>query len=49
MAKADILFLLTLRKMETQTFEGVSNLKFISTIDIYEMAIIFHFFHNGQC
>ena len=47
MANTDILFLLTLRKPETQTYGGVSNLKFFRTIDINEMAAIFQFFHNG--
>ena len=47
MANTDILFLLTLGKPETQTFGGVSNLKFFRTmIDINEMAAIFQFFHN---
>ena len=48
MADADILFLLTLRKLETQTLGEVGNLKFFCTIDIYEMVAIFQFFHNGQ-
>ena len=30
-------------------FGGVGNLKFFHTIDINEMAAIFHFFHNGRC
>ena len=44
MADADIPFLSTLGKLETQTFWGVSNLKFFHTIDINEMAAIFQFF-----
>ena len=45
MAKADIPFLLTLRKLDTQTLGGgVSNLKFFHTININEMAAIFQFF-----
>ena len=44
MADAGILFLLTLRKPETQTLGGVSNLKFFCMIDIDEMAAIFQFF-----
>ena len=39
--------LLTLRKLETQTFGGVGNLKFFRMINIYEVAAIFQFFHNG--
>ena len=47
MVETDILFLLTLRKIETQTLgRGVSNLKFLQ--NIYKMAAIFQFFHNGQ-
>ena len=49
MADADIPFPLTLRKPETQTWGGVSNLKFFHTIDIKEMAAIFQLFHNGRC
>ena len=49
MANADILFPSTLGKPETQTFGGVSNLKFFHTIDINEIAVIFQFFHNGWC
>ena len=50
MANADIPFLLTLRKPETQTLGGgVGKLKFFHTINIYEMAAIFQFFHNSQC
>ena len=48
-AKADISFPLILRKLETQTLWGVSNLKFFHMINIYEMVAIFQFFHNGQC
>ena len=49
MANADILFLLTLDKPETQTLGGggFGNLKFFCIIDIYIMAAIFQFFHNG--
>ena len=47
MADSNILYLLTIRKPETQTL-GVSNLKFFHTINIYEMVAIFQFFHNGQ-
>ena len=47
MADADIPFLLTLRKPETQTL-GVGNLKIFCMININEMAAIFQFFHNGQ-
>ena len=43
MADGDISFLLTLGKLETQTW-GVGNLKFFHTINIYEMAAIFHLF-----
>ena len=44
MTDADIPFLLTLRKLETQTLEGgVSDLKFSYTIDIYKMVAIFVF------
>ena len=35
------------QKPETQTLEGVSNLKFLHMIDIYEIVAIFQFFHNG--
>ena len=49
MADADILFLSTLGKPETQTWGAVCNLKFLHTIDINEMVAIFQFFHNGQC
>ena len=49
MANADIPFLLTLGKPETQTWGAVSNLKFFHAIDINEMVAIFQFFHNGQC
>ena len=48
MADSDILFPLTLRKLETQALGGVSNLKFFHTININEKAAIFQFFHNGQ-
>ena len=45
MPDADILFLSTLGKQETQTLGGVGNLKFFHMIDIYEVAAIFcHFF-----
>ena len=47
MADADIPFLLTHGKLETQTLGGVSNWKSFRTIDIKEMAAIFQFFHNG--
>ena len=46
---ADIPFLLTLGKPETQTLGGVSNWKFFRTINIKEMAAIFQFFHNDRC
>ena len=46
MPDADILFFSTLRKLETQTL-GVGNLKIFCMIDIYEMTVIFQFFHNG--
>ena len=49
MADADIPFLSTLRKPETQNFGGVSNWKLFHIIDIKEMAVIFQFFHNGWC
>ena len=39
MAKADITFLLTLRKLKTQTLR-VGNLKFFDTINIYKMMNI---------
>ena len=48
MANADIPFLSTLGKLETQTLGGLVILKFFHTIDINEMAAIFQFFHNGQ-
>ena len=44
MAETDILFLSTLRKPETQTLGGVSNLKFLHVTHIYKMAAIFQFF-----
>ena len=44
MADADILFLSTLGKLETQTFGGVGHLKFFHMIDINEMTAIFIFF-----
>ena len=50
MTNADIPFLSTLRKPETQTLGGGGgggNLKFFYTIDIYKMVAIFQFFHNG--
>ena len=40
---ADIPLLLTLIKPETQIW-GVSNLKFVHTINIYKMVAIFQFF-----
>ena len=43
MAKADITFLLALRKLKTQTLR-VGNLKFFDTNNIYKMMAIFHFF-----
>ena len=43
MANADILFPSTLRKPETQTFGGVSNLTFFHTIDIYKMVQLIQF------
>ena len=50
MTDTDILFPLTLGKLETQTLRvrGFGNLKFFHMIDINEMAAIFQFFHNGQ-
>ena len=48
MADTDIPFLSTLGKLEAQTWGGVvRNLKFFHMINIYEMAAIFQFFHNG--
>ena len=47
MADADILFLLTLGKLETKTLGGVSNLKFFCMRHIYEIVTIFQFFHNS--
>ena len=44
MAYSDIPFPLTLRKPETQTLGGVSNLKIFCTLDINELAAIFNFF-----
>ena len=49
MADIDIPFPLTLGKPETQFLGEASNLKFFHMIDIYEMAAIFQFFHNGLC
>ena len=49
MPKANIPFLSTLKKPETQPLEGVSNLTFFCTIYIYKMAAIFLSFDNGQC
>ena len=49
MVNPDILFPLTLGKLETQTWGGVSNLKIFHMIEIKEMAAIFQFFHNGWC
>ena len=43
MAKADITFLLTLRKLKTPTLR-VSNLKFFDTNNIYKIMAIFQFF-----
>ena len=37
MANTDIPFPSTLRKLETQTLQGFSNLKFSHMIDIYEI------------
>ena len=48
MANADILFLLTLGKPDTQTLGGVGNLTFFHMININKMAAIFQFFHNGR-
>ena len=48
-ANADIVFLLTLGKPETQTLGGVNNLKFFHMIDVNKMAATFKFFDNGQC
>ena len=47
MADTDIPFLSTLGKPQTQTLGGFSNLKFFCTININDMAAIFHFVHNG--
>ena len=47
MANSDIPFLSTLRKPETQTLGEVGNLKFVHTINIYEMVAILQFFHSG--
>ena len=45
MADTDILFPLTLRKLETQTLWEVGNLKFFCMIDIYEIVQpFFNFF-----
>ena len=44
MADADILFLLTLGKLETQTLGGSVIWNFFHMIDIYKMAAIFKFF-----
>ena len=44
MPDADIPFLSTLGKPETQTLEGVGNLKFFHMIDIYKIVLIFQFF-----
>ena len=46
MANADIPFVLTLGKAETQTLGGIGILKCFHTTDIYEMVAIFQFFHN---
>ena len=46
---ADIPFLLTLGKPETQTLGGSVIGNFFRTIDIKEMAAIFQFFHNDRC
>ena len=46
MADTDMSFSLIFRKLETQTFDGQY---FFCTINIYVMAVIFQFFHNGQC
>ena len=47
MADGDIPFPSTLRKLETQTLGGgVGNFKIVCMINIYEMVVIFHFFHN---
>ena len=47
MAHADIPFLLILGKPETQILRGASSFNFFHIIDIYKMATIFQFFHNG--
>ena len=44
MVDAYILFLLTLRKLETQTLEGFGKLKYFRMIDINKMTAIFNFF-----
>ena len=46
MADTDIPFPLTLETLKTQTLR-VAHLKFFRMIDIYKMAAIFQFFHNG--
>ena len=46
MASADIPFLF--QKTGDPNFGGVGNLIFFCMIDIYKMAVIFQFFHNGQ-
>ena len=47
MTYSDIRIMLSLKQPETQT-SGVSNLKCLCMMHIYEMAAIFRFFHNGQ-
>ena len=47
MASADISFPSTLWKLEIQTLGG-HKCEFFYTIDIYKMAAIFEFFHNGR-